>query len=81
MPIDIFSPYYFPDSPYRGEINKAVLKLQEDGILNTLKTKWWKDMNEKNPCLVSIYTFHSSFLSLCYYFYRILVTILRDLMN
>lgn len=30
------------DSPYRTAISGAVLKLQEEGKLSTLKEKWWK---------------------------------------
>ncbi|XP_017773925.1 PREDICTED: glutamate receptor ionotropic, kainate 2-like [Nicrophorus vespilloides] len=30
------------NSPYRSAINKAVLKLQEEGTLNELKNRWWK---------------------------------------
>ena len=32
-----------PDSPYRGFLNEAILKLQEDGRLAALKEYWWKD--------------------------------------
>lgn len=32
------------DSPYRTAISGAVLKLQEGGVLQGLKTKWWKQM-------------------------------------
>lgn len=38
------------DSPYRGEINKVVLKLQEEGKLNELKKKWWKEMHGGGAC-------------------------------
>jgi len=30
------------DSPYYEEINRALLKLQEEGFLRRLKLKWWK---------------------------------------
>lgn len=30
------------DSPYRTTISGAVLKLQEKGILDELKSKWWQ---------------------------------------
>lgn len=33
------------DSPYRTQISGAVLKMQEDGKLHQLKTKWWNDGN------------------------------------
>lgn len=52
-PIQIFSYYVFIplinsfvqniDSPYRTHINVAMLKMQEDGRLQRLKDKWWKD--------------------------------------
>lgn len=45
---------FFLDAPYRSEINKAVLKLQESGELNRLKKKWWEELNPKNPCPVSL---------------------------
>lgn len=32
------------DSPYRTKISGAVLKMQEDGRLFSLKEKWWKQM-------------------------------------
>ncbi|CAH0555475.1 unnamed protein product [Brassicogethes aeneus] len=38
------------NSPYRSEINKAVLKMQEEGRLQTLKTKWWKDKRDEPSC-------------------------------
>ncbi|XP_017773931.1 PREDICTED: glutamate receptor ionotropic, kainate 2-like [Nicrophorus vespilloides] len=38
------------NSPYRSAINKAVLKLQEDGTLSLLKTKWWKHMYGGGAC-------------------------------
>ncbi|CAH0555476.1 unnamed protein product [Brassicogethes aeneus] len=38
------------NSPYRGEINKAVLKMSEDGKLIDLKTKWWKTKREEPSC-------------------------------
>jgi ABC-type amino acid transport substrate-binding protein len=30
------------DSLYRTLVNGALLKLQEKGVLEELKTKWWK---------------------------------------
>lgn len=39
------------NSPYRSAINKAVLKLQEEGKLNDLKTRWWKEkVDVEIPC-------------------------------
>lgn len=32
-----------PDSPYRTPISGAILKLQENGILQDLKKKWWEE--------------------------------------
>lgn len=52
----------FPDAPYRSEINRAVLKLQESGELNRLKKKWWEDLNPKNPCPVSVFCLTNSIL-------------------
>ncbi|XP_034944392.1 glutamate receptor ionotropic, kainate 2-like isoform X2 [Chelonus insularis] len=31
-----------PNSPYRTQLSLAILKLQEQGVLRELKTKWWK---------------------------------------
>lgn len=31
----------FLDSPYRHDINQAILKLQEDRTIKDLKDKWW----------------------------------------
>ncbi|XP_025832120.1 glutamate receptor ionotropic, kainate 2-like [Agrilus planipennis] len=38
------------NAPYRSAINKAILKLQEDGTLSDLKTKWWKEMYGGGAC-------------------------------
>ncbi|KAB0792649.1 hypothetical protein PPYR_14608 [Photinus pyralis] len=38
------------DAPYRSEINNAILKFQESGELQTLKNKWWKELNEGEIC-------------------------------
>ena len=40
------------DSPFKKEINQAILKLQENGVLHKLKNKWWKQKGAKN-CQVS----------------------------
>lgn len=40
------------DSPYRTAISGAVLKLQEDGSLQSMKTKWWKEMHGGGACKV-----------------------------
>ena len=34
--------------PYKEEINYAILKLQENGYMHKLKTKWWKQKGAKN---------------------------------
>ncbi|KAF5282430.1 hypothetical protein FQA39_LY17545 [Lamprigera yunnana] len=38
------------DAPYRSEINNAILKFQESGELQTLKDRWWKELNEGEVC-------------------------------
>ncbi|CAH1103684.1 unnamed protein product [Psylliodes chrysocephalus] len=37
------------NAPYRGTINRAILKLQEEGILLELKQKWW---SAEEPCSI-----------------------------
>ncbi|XP_075228075.1 glutamate receptor ionotropic, kainate 2-like isoform X2 [Lycorma delicatula] len=37
-------------SPYRTAISGAVLKMQESGKLQELKTKWWKQMHGGGAC-------------------------------
>ena len=34
--------------PYKEQINNAILKLQENGFMHKLKTKWWKQKGAKN---------------------------------
>ena len=46
------------DSPFKKEINQAILKLQENGVLHKLKNKWWKQKGAKN-CQVSFCLFIS----------------------
>lgn len=43
---------YSPDSPYRTAISGAVLKLQEEGKLHILKTRWWKEKRGGGSCRV-----------------------------
>jgi ionotropic kainate glutamate receptor 2 len=43
----------FLDSPYRTAISGAVLKLQEEGKLHILKTRWWKEKRGGGSCRVS----------------------------
>lgn len=38
------------DSPYRTAISGAVLKLQEEGKLHILKTRWWKEKRGGGSC-------------------------------
>jgi hypothetical protein len=42
-------------SPYRTLISGAVLKLQEDGRLHVLKTRWWKEKRGGGSCRVRHY--------------------------
>lgn len=52
---DIGIPIFtFLDSPYRTAISGAVLKLQEEGKLHILKTKWWKEKRGGGSCRVSL---------------------------
>ncbi|GBP84886.1 Glutamate receptor ionotropic, kainate 2 [Eumeta japonica] len=39
-----------PNSPYRTAISGTVLKLQEEGKLHILKTKWWKEKRGGGSC-------------------------------
>ncbi|XP_055333034.1 glutamate receptor ionotropic, kainate 2-like [Paramacrobiotus metropolitanus] len=36
------------NSPYRDEISKAILKLQENSVLHKLKENWWKKNNSSS---------------------------------
>ncbi|XP_050099710.1 glutamate receptor ionotropic, kainate 2-like isoform X2 [Anopheles aquasalis] len=38
------------NSPYRTAISGAVLKMQEEGKLHQLKTRWWKEMHGGGRC-------------------------------
>lgn len=40
-------------SPYRTLISGAILKLQEEGRLHVLKTRWWKEKHGGGSCRVS----------------------------
>ena len=46
-------PKIFTDSPYTRTISAGILSLQEKGILQRLKTKWWKEMHGGGQCVVS----------------------------
>ncbi|EGK96607.1 AGAP000801-PB, partial [Anopheles gambiae str. PEST] len=39
-----------PNSPFRTAISGAVLKLQEEGKLHILKTRWWKEKRGGGSC-------------------------------
>merc|ERR1719495_922533 len=43
-----------PGSPYTKAISDGTLALQEKGILQQLKHKWWKEMHGAGNCIVSI---------------------------
>jgi ABC-type amino acid transport substrate-binding protein len=40
-------------SKYRQAFSSAVLRLQEDGDLDAMKRKWWKDERKEAQCDVS----------------------------
>lgn len=46
--VQIFGSGCFVGSPYRDLISEAILKLQEDQILQMLYNKWWKQKGTKN---------------------------------
>eukprot|EP00092_Neocalanus_flemingeri_P049534 GFUD01056960.1.p1 GENE.GFUD01056960.1~~GFUD01056960.1.p1 ORF type:complete len:281 (-),score=93.22 GFUD01056960.1:210-938(-) len=37
-------------SPYREDLNLAILELQEEGELDRIKSKWWRGNREKGLC-------------------------------
>jgi ionotropic glutamate receptor len=39
------------DCPYRTAINDAILALQENGQLNDLKNKWWREVRRGSACV------------------------------
>ncbi|XP_053604549.1 glutamate receptor ionotropic, kainate 2-like [Plodia interpunctella] len=41
------------NSPYRQELNLALLRFQEAGILREMKHKWWKEMHGGGACDVA----------------------------
>uniref|UniRef100_A0A182TV70 Ionotropic glutamate receptor C-terminal domain-containing protein n=1 Tax=Anopheles melas TaxID=34690 RepID=A0A182TV70_9DIPT len=43
-----------PNSPFRTAISGAVLKLQEEGKLHILKTRWWKEKRGGGSCRVRL---------------------------
>lgn len=42
------------DSNYRDALTEGVLRLQEQGKLSALKTKWWQEKTGGGACMVSI---------------------------
>ena len=36
------------NSPYTSQINQAILKLQENGVMHKLRNRWWKERGAKN---------------------------------
>ena len=55
---------FFSDSPYTRAVSAGVLSLQEKGILQKLKTKWWKEMHGGGNCVVSQIRKKNQFLTL-----------------
>ena len=47
------------NSPYKKEINQAILRLQENGVLHKLKNKWWKQKGAKNCKVSSLFLTHN----------------------
>ena len=41
----------FSDSKYRMPLSQSILRLQETGILHTLKERWWKQKKGGGACL------------------------------
>lgn len=41
------------DSTYRSALSEGVLRLQEQGKLTAMKTKWWKEKRGGGACSVS----------------------------
>lgn len=44
---------FLSDSPYRSALSEAVLRLQEQGVLTSLKRKWWMEKRGGGACSVS----------------------------
>jgi ionotropic kainate glutamate receptor 2 len=38
------------DSPYRDKLSSAILHLQEEGVIQALYDKWWKQKNIDTFC-------------------------------
>lgn len=39
------------DAPYRNALSQAIVKLQESGVLASLKIKWWKEDRGGGSCV------------------------------
>ena len=50
-------------SPYTKAISAGILALQEKGILQKLKIKWWKEMHGGGMCVVSLAIFRAALAS------------------
>lgn len=55
-PLSHIFPFFsiLSDSPFRTAISGAILKLQEEGKLHILKTRWWKEKKGGGKCRVSL---------------------------
>ena len=42
----IKAPIFILGSSYRETLNVALLELQEEGIVNSLENKWWRNQND-----------------------------------
>lgn len=42
--------YFILDSPYRQLLSSAILKLQEETVLDVMKVKWWKHKRGGGTC-------------------------------
>lgn len=54
MFIDAIHSLQISDFKYQPQLSEGVLRLQETGILATLKTKWWKQRKGGGACSVCI---------------------------
>lgn len=39
-------------APYRPDLNGVILKLEENGVIGELQTKWWKQKRGGDVCEV-----------------------------
>lgn len=54
MPLKSIKLYYFLDSPYRQPMSESILQLQEQGKIQRMKDKWWKEKRGGGMCAVSV---------------------------